>query len=120
VGVFDITHLRDIKSKKQLGINNSFELKLGEEMKTILITISLLTSFSIFASSASDTAEAVTETIVQFELNNDEDTVSNFKGVKASPNSSGVTVTLYLNTGTKTVYGCHRHGSEDPFECHEK
>ncbi|MBK24560.1 MAG: hypothetical protein CME70_11250 [Halobacteriovorax sp.] len=88
-------------------------------MKTILLALALLTSLNVFASGASDTAEAVTETIATFEADNDEATIADFKGVKASPNGHGVSVTVYLKSGSKTKYGCHRHSASEPFECHE-
>ncbi|MBK26974.1 MAG: hypothetical protein CME70_23425 [Halobacteriovorax sp.] len=87
-------------------------------MKSILLTLTLLVSFNLFASGASDTAEAVTETIRLFEESHDEDTIADFKGVKASPNDHGVSVTVYLNSGSKMKFGCHRHSANEPFECH--
>ncbi len=88
-------------------------------MKSILLIFGLLVSANVLASGASDTAEAVTEAIANFEASNSAATVNDFKGVKASPSSHGVSVTIYLNSGEKIGYGCHRHHSNDPFECHE-
>lgn len=89
-------------------------------MKTILLTLAVLTSVNVFAAPTTDTAEAVSEAISLFAGSNPEEVTSDFRGIKASPNDKGVSVTVYLKSGTKMKYGCHRHDVTDPFECHEK
>lgn len=87
-------------------------------MKTLLLSLALLVSTNSFATSSTDTAEAVTEAIKTFEAAHDDATISDFKGVKASPNDHGVSVSIYLKSGTKMKFGCHRHAADVPFECH--
>ena len=53
-------------------------------MKTLLLSLALLVSTNSFATSSTDTAEAVTEAIKTFEAAHDDATISDFKGVKAS------------------------------------
>ncbi len=89
-------------------------------MKNLVIGLALLISATGFAATnSSETAEGVVEAVRLFEDSNSEETVANFKGIKASANSHGVTVEIFLKDKTKIKYGCHRHGAGDPFECHE-
>ncbi len=88
-------------------------------MKNLLLALTLLVSFNAFSATPStDTAEAVAETIKLFEADHSADEIADFKGIKASPNSHGVSVTVYLKSGSKMKYGCHRHSAGEPFECH--
>lgn len=87
-------------------------------MKNLLLALSLLVSTAAFANPATETAEAVTEAMNLFQKDHSADEVNDLKGIKASPNSHGVNVTVYLKSGTKMKYGCHRHSANEPFECH--
>lgn len=86
------------------------------------ILVFLLFATSVFANAGdalTDTSEAVAKALLTFKEDNSADVVSKFKGVKAAPNSHGVTITIYLTVGDSIGYGCHRHEDNDPFECHE-
>lgn len=90
-------------------------------MKKILCALALLT-FSVTAMASGDklvdTSEAVVEALTEFRKTQDSDTVTDFKGLKASPGDHGVTVKIYTNSRGTTNYGCHRHDQNEPFECH--
>ncbi|MFT6070475.1 MAG: hypothetical protein ACJAYQ_002829 [Bacteriovoracaceae bacterium] len=91
----------------------------GEFMKNVILGLALLVSATAFAATdSSETAAGIAEAVKVFEANHDEQTIADFKGIKASPKSGGVSVTIYLNNGDKMKYGCHRHSASDPFECH--
>jgi hypothetical protein len=88
-------------------------------MKNLVLGLALLVSATGFAATnSSETAAGITAAVEVFEANHDAATIADFKGIKASPANGGVSVTIYLNSGTKMKYGCHRHSASDPFECH--
>ncbi len=88
--------------------------------KMIMTTIALmlLTSPVFAGNKLVDTSEAVETALATFESDNGQATVNLYKGIKAAPNSHGVTVKVYLTDGSKINYACHRHEAADPFECH--
>ncbi|MFT6633955.1 MAG: hypothetical protein ACJAS4_003929 [Bacteriovoracaceae bacterium] len=93
-------------------------------MKKMMIAIMALMVISSTAMAGSgnklaDTSEAVAMALVAFESDNTHATVDLFKGVRAAPGTSGVSIKVYLTDGTKQAYACHRHDDSDPFECHQ-
>lgn len=92
-----------------------------KKLATILTVLTLMatTAFAGSNSKLTDTAEAVTEALKLFERDNDAQTVEDFKGLKASPNSHGLSVKIYMNNRGPLSYSCHRHSDNEPFECHD-
>ena len=85
----------------------------------LLFTSILLFSTATFANSLTDTSEAVTTALIQFESDSTASDLSLFKGIQASPSEHGAKVKVFLTNGTKVIYSCHRHEESDPFECHQ-
>lgn len=93
-------------------------------MKKMIITAMTFALVSTAAYSAanpvSETAAAVTAALTEFQAGYGADIQAQFKGVRAAAaTNSGAKVKIYLSTDETIDYGCHRHDSSDPFECHE-
>ncbi|MCR9204653.1 MAG: hypothetical protein NXH75_08760 [Halobacteriovoraceae bacterium] len=88
-------------------------------MKAILISLALTLSVSTMANpKITDTQEAISQAIADFQAMATASAQANFNGVKAWPVSGGVKVKVYVKGADSMDLSCHRHSDSEPFECH--
>ena len=91
-------------------------------MKNLVLSGLFLVSSTVVMAGGSklvDTQEAVNEALAEFQKTQTHEVVDSFNGVKAWPTKGGVKAKIYLTGNGSISYSCHRHDSDEPFECHE-
>ncbi len=88
-------------------------------MKSLIILVGIFLSSSVLANAKiTDTQEAVTQAVTDFQNMASATQVKNFNGVKAWPVFGGVKVKVYVKGSDSMDLSCHRHSDSEPFECH--
>lgn len=88
-------------------------------MKKILVSLALTLSVSSMANpKITDTQDAVSQAIEDFQSMASNSAQANFNGVKAWPVSGGIKVKVYIKGSDSMDLSCHRHSDSEPFECH--
>ncbi|MBH48142.1 MAG: hypothetical protein CME71_08230 [Halobacteriovorax sp.] len=92
-----------------------------KKILTVTIAMLVLSSSAFALNPVSETADAVSAALTEYQASYGADAQVQFKGVRAAAASAnGAKVKIYLNNTEDTIdYGCHRHDASDPFECHE-